>query len=74
MINSCNIYITAIFDFISTLFLSTVIFISSIVIYYRNTYINNDKNKNRFIYIVIIFVISIIILIISPNIISLILG
>ncbi|MFP3025328.1 MAG: proton-conducting transporter membrane subunit [Wolbachia sp.] len=72
--NSCNIYITIIIDFISTIFLSTVIFISSIVIFYSGNYISNDKSLNRFIYIVIIFVISIIILIIRPNIIRLILG
>nr|AIW06151.1 NADH dehydrogenase subunit 5 [Gaeana maculata] len=74
MINSCNIYMTAIFDFMSTLFLSTVMFISSIVIYYSNTYMSNDKNKNRFIYIVMMFVMSMMMLIISPNMISLILG
>nr|AWV83400.1 NADH dehydrogenase subunit 5 [Yezoterpnosia vacua] len=73
-INSCNIYMTIIFDFMSTLFLSTVMFISSIVIFYSGTYMNNDKNMNRFIYIVMMFVMSMILLIISPNMISLILG
>ncbi len=73
-INSCNIYITLIFDFISTLFLSTVIFISSIVILYRGVYIISDKNINRFIYIIIIFVLSIILLIIRPNIVSILIG
>ena len=43
-VNSCNIYITLIFDFMSTLFLSTVMFISSMVILYRGTYIISDKN------------------------------
>nr|AWV83374.1 NADH dehydrogenase subunit 5 [Tanna japonensis] len=73
-INSCNVYMTIIFDFMSTLFLSTVMFISSIVILYSGTYMNSDKNMNRFIYIVIMFVLSMIMLIISPNMISLILG
>lgn len=73
-INSCNILITLIFDFISTMFLSTVIFISSTVILYRGEYISIDKAINRFIYIVVIFVISIMILIIRPNIIRIIIG
>nr|AFY16865.1 NADH dehydrogenase subunit 5 [Oncotympana maculaticollis] len=73
-INSCNIYMTIIFDFMSTLFLSTVMFISSIVIFYSGTYMQNDKNINRFIYIVMMFVMSMMMLIISPNMISLILG
>lgn len=73
-INSCNIYITLIFDFISMVFLSTVSFISSIVVLYRGLYIKNDKFINRFIYIVILFFLSIIILIISPNIIRIIIG
>lgn len=73
-INSCNIYITVIFDFISTIFLSTVIFISSVVILYREIYIKNDKFINRFTYIVLGFVISIILLIIRPNIIRIIIG
>lgn len=73
-LNSCNISITLIFDFISTIFLSVVTFISSIVILYRGEYILNDKTINRFIYIVIIFVVSIIILIIRPNIIRIIVG
>nr|AWV83257.1 NADH dehydrogenase subunit 5 [Hyalessa maculaticollis] len=73
-INSCNIYMTIIFDFMSTLFLSTVMFISSIVILYSGTYMQNDKNINRFIYIVMMFVMSMMMLIISPNMISLILG
>nr|AWV83231.1 NADH dehydrogenase subunit 5 [Graptopsaltria bimaculata] len=73
-INSCNVYMTIIFDFMSTLFLSTVMFISSIVIFYSGLYMKNDKNMNRFIYIVMLFVLSMIMLIISPNMISLILG
>nr|AWV83387.1 NADH dehydrogenase subunit 5 [Yezoterpnosia nigricosta] len=73
-INSCNIYMTIIFDFMSTLFLSTVMFISSIVILYSGSYMSDDKNMNRFIYIVMMFVMSMILLIISPNMISLILG
>nr|AWV83244.1 NADH dehydrogenase subunit 5 [Graptopsaltria nigrofuscata]AWV84466.1 NADH dehydrogenase subunit 5 [Graptopsaltria nigrofuscata] len=73
-INSCNVYMTIIFDFMSTMFLSTVMFISSIVVFYSGVYMKSDKNMNRFIYIVMLFVLSMIMLIISPNMISLILG
>nr|WMV00237.1 NADH dehydrogenase subunit 5 [Kikihia sp. 'westlandica north'] len=73
-INSCNIYMTMIFDFMSTMFLSTVMFISSVVVLYSGMYMNNDKFINRFIYIVLGFVMSMVLLIISPNMISIIIG
>ncbi|VEN40359.1 unnamed protein product, partial [Callosobruchus maculatus] len=61
-------------DWISLLFIRFVLFISSIVIYYRAEYIAEEKNLIRFILLVILFVLSIILLIISPNIISILLG
>nr|AUJ22058.1 NADH dehydrogenase subunit 5 [Chonosia crassipennis] len=73
-INSCNIYMTLIFDFMSTMFLSTVMFISSAVIMYSGDYMVSDKTINRFILIVFMFVVSMMILIISPNMISIIVG
>nr|AWV83465.1 NADH dehydrogenase subunit 5 [Kikihia ochrina] len=73
-INSCNIYMTMIFDFMSAMFLSTVMFISSVVVLYSGMYMNNDKFINRFIYIVLGFVMSMILLIISPNMMSIIIG
>nr|AWV83894.1 NADH dehydrogenase subunit 5 [Tettigades distanti] len=73
-INSCNMMMTLIFDFMSTMFLSTVMFISSTVILYSGEYMSGDKTINRFIYIVMMFVISMMMLIISPNMISIIIG
>lgn len=73
-LNSSNIIITILFDWISLLFIRFVLFISSIVIYYREEYIEGDLNLNRFILLVVIFVLSIILLIISPNLISILLG
>nr|AWV84349.1 NADH dehydrogenase subunit 5 [Chonosia crassipennis] len=73
-INSCNIYMTLIFDFMSTMFLSTVMFISSAVIMYSGDYMVSDKTINRFILIVFMFVVSMMVLIISPNMISIIVG
>nr|AWV84284.1 NADH dehydrogenase subunit 5 [Alarcta quadrimacula] len=73
-INSCNMFMTIIFDFMSIMFLSTVTFISSVVILYSGEYMFQDKTINRFIYIVFMFVISMMMLIISPNMISIIIG
>nr|AWV84037.1 NADH dehydrogenase subunit 5 [Tettigades lacertosa] len=73
-INSCNMLMTLIFDFMSTMFLSTVMFISSMVILYSGEYMSSDKTINRFIYIVMMFVISMMMLIISPNMVSIIIG
>jgi len=73
-INSSSIVITFLFDWIRLMFISFVLFISSLVIFYRKEYISEDKRINRFILLVVIFVFSIIILIISPNLISILLG
>nr|ADA62258.1 NADH dehydrogenase subunit 5 [Mengenilla australiensis] len=61
-------------DWISLLFMSYVLFISSWVMYYSNGYMSNDKFKNRFLLMLMLFVLSMIMLIISPNIISLLFG
>lgn len=73
-LNSISIIISILLDWISLLFIRFVLFISSIVIYYRDEYIHGDENLNRFIILVLIFVLSIIFLIISPNLISILLG
>lgn len=73
-INSVSIVITILLDWISLLFIRFVLFISSIVIYYREGYISGDININRFIMLVFIFVLSIILLIIRPNLVRILLG
>lgn len=73
-LNRTNIVITILFDWISLLFISFVLIIASLVIFYRKEYIFRDININRFILLVLIFVFSIIILIIRPNLISILLG
>lgn len=73
-LNSISIVITFLFDWISLLFMRFVLFISSLVIFYRMEYIRGDKTINRFILLVLIFVISIILLIISPNLVRILLG
>nr|ASS30670.1 NADH dehydrogenase subunit 5 [Gastroptychus rogeri] len=72
--NSTNILVTYIFDWMSLMFLSFVLFISSMVLYYSGEYMKSDYNVNRFIYLVLAFVLSMAVLIISPNLISILLG
>lgn len=74
LFNSCKIIFNFIFDWIRFLFISFVLFISSVVIFYSWDYIYEDKNKIRFIYLVVLFIFSIIFLIISPNLIFILLG
>nr|AND96094.1 NADH deshydrogenase subunit 5 [Onthophagus falculatus] len=72
--NSCQILMTLLFDWMSLLFMSFVLFISSMVIYYSHEYMSGDLNMNRFILLVCMFVLSMMLLIISPNLISILLG
>nr|UKE80231.1 NADH dehydrogenase subunit 5 [Zonitis tarasca borealis] len=73
-INSSSIYMTILVDWMSMLFMSFVLFISSMVIYYSEEYMHGDLNINRFIMLVAMFVLSMMFLIISPNLISILLG
>nr|APX39569.1 NADH dehydrogenase subunit 5 [Plagiodera versicolora] len=72
--NSVNIVMILLFDMMSLLFMSFVFFISSMVILYSEEYMAGDLNLNRFIMLVVMFVISMMFLIISPNLISILLG
>ena len=69
-----KIIIIFIFDYISLFFLRVVSLISGRVIIYSTSYISSEMFFRRFIIIVLLFVISIYLLILSPNIISLLLG
>nr|ARH54384.1 NADH dehydrogenase subunit 5 [Gastrallus laevigatus] len=73
-LNTSNISGTFIFDWMSLLFMSFVMFISSMVIFYSEEYMLGDMNINRFILLVVMFVVSMMFLIISPNMISILLG
>ena len=72
--NSLRIVFSLLFDWMSLLFISFVLFISAMVINYREEYMSGDKFINRFIILVVMFVFSIMFLIISPNLISILLG
>nr|WCB98535.1 NADH dehydrogenase subunit 5 [Bactrocera umbrosa] len=73
-LNSASIVMTFLFDWMSLLFMSFVLLISSLVIYYSKEYMGEDVNINRFIMLVLMFVLSMMLLIISPNLISILLG
>nr|YP_009532917.1 NADH dehydrogenase subunit 5 [Mantispa japonica]AYG51252.1 NADH dehydrogenase subunit 5 [Mantispa japonica] len=72
--NSSSVVMTVLIDWMSLLFMSFVLFISSMVIYYSDEYMYGDIYLNRFIILVLMFVLSMMFLIISPNLISILLG
>nr|UJG45131.1 NADH dehydrogenase subunit 5 [Sepsis punctum] len=73
-LNSMSIVMTFLFDWMSLMFMSFVLMIASVVIYYSHEYMLGDMNINRFILLVLMFVTSMMLLIISPNLISILLG
>nr|ALO76615.1 NADH deshydrogenase subunit 5 [Hexagonia terminalis] len=73
-LNSSSIVMSVLFDWMSLMFMSFVLFISSMVIFYSEQYMEGDLNINRFIILVLLFVLSMMLLIISPNLISILLG
>nr|AML26521.1 NADH dehydrogenase subunit 5 [Staphylinidae sp. BMNH 1274674] len=73
-INSNSIMMVFLIDWMSLLFMSFVLYISSMVIYYSMSYMESDQNLNRFIILIVLFVLSMMLLIISPNLISILLG
>nr|QSZ78296.1 NADH dehydrogenase subunit 5 [Leptocimbex yanniae] len=73
-INSCSIVMTILLDWKTFFFMSTVLFISSFIMFYSKNYMFNELMFNRFILLMMMFVFSMILLIISPNLISILLG
>nr|QLY89658.1 NADH dehydrogenase subunit 5 [Hydraena riparia] len=73
-LNSSSIMMTILLDWMCLIFMSFVLFISSVVIFYSEEYMHGDLNINRFILLVVMFVMSMMLLIISPNLISILLG
>nr|AMW67769.1 NADH dehydrogenase subunit 5 [Semidalis aleyrodiformis] len=73
-INSFNLVMILLLDWMSLLFMSLVLYISSMVIFYSKGYMEEDKDIIRFILLVVMFVLSMMFLIISPNLVSILLG
>nr|WCH54218.1 NADH dehydrogenase subunit 5 [Osphya sp. n.] len=74
MFKSTLIVMTLLFDWMSLMFMSFVLFISSMVVYYSEEYMAGEVFLGRFILLVVMFVLSMMLLIISPNLISILLG
>nr|YP_009544245.1 NADH dehydrogenase subunit 5 [Roisinitermes ebogoensis]AYO45653.1 NADH dehydrogenase subunit 5 [Roisinitermes ebogoensis]URX52858.1 NADH dehydrogenase subunit 5 [Roisinitermes ebogoensis] len=73
-LNSSSVVMTLLFDWMSLSFMGFVLLISSLVILYSDDYMHGDYNINRFVLLVLMFVLSMMFLIISPNMISILLG
>ena len=67
--NFINLKFIILIDWISILFISFIILISSIIILYRVTYIRIEKYINRFNYLLLLFILSTVLIVISPNVI-----
>jgi len=61
-------------DWVRCLFVSFVLFISSIVLFYSEGYIEGDRGKNKFLFLVLLFVFSIVLIILGANIVIILLG
>nr|YP_009227465.1 NADH dehydrogenase subunit 5 [Peripolus nepalensis]ADZ56320.1 NADH dehydrogenase subunit 5 [Peripolus nepalensis] len=57
-LNGSMVVMTLILDWMSLIFMSFVMYISSLVIYYSEDYMFGEKNINRFIIIVLMFILS----------------
>nr|QZK21955.1 NADH dehydrogenase subunit 5 [Amitermes sp. QLD_096] len=73
-LNGSSVIMTFLFDWMSLLFMGFVFIISSLVILYSDDYMFGDLNIVRFIMLVLMFVVSMMFLIVSPNVISILLG
>nr|AYR05292.1 NADH dehydrogenase subunit 5 [Coleoptera sp. ACP-2013] len=73
-LNSWEMEMSIYFDWMTFLFMSFVCLISSMVLFYSQGYMSGEKNKMRFCYLVVLFVFSMMFMIISPNLISILLG
>nr|YP_009441949.1 NADH dehydrogenase subunit 5 [Pityogenes bidentatus]AOY40170.1 NADH dehydrogenase subunit 5 [Pityogenes bidentatus] len=61
-------------DWMSLLFMSFVLFISSMILNYSGEYMHGDNNLKRFIFLMIMFVFSMMMLILNMNLISILFG
>nr|YP_010586310.1 NADH dehydrogenase subunit 5 [Lepidostoma fui]UZZ44085.1 NADH dehydrogenase subunit 5 [Lepidostoma fui] len=73
-LNSSELVMVFLVDWMSMIFISIVLMISSVVVLYSSSYMSEDMNKNRFLLLVIFFILSMSLMIISPNMISILLG
>nr|YP_009344630.1 NADH dehydrogenase subunit 5 [Entylia carinata]APU51895.1 NADH dehydrogenase subunit 5 [Entylia carinata] len=74
-LNSFSFFYVVILDWKSLFFISIVMFISSMVILYSMQYMGvSSYSSVRFLYILLLFILSMVLMIISPNLLSILLG
>nr|ALO77184.1 NADH deshydrogenase subunit 5 [Carpelimus sp. CAR01] len=73
-LNFNSIEMVVLLDWMSLLFMSFVLLISSMVMFYSLEYMEGDLNINRFIILIFMFVMSMMMMILSPNLLSILLG
>nr|YP_010596103.1 NADH dehydrogenase subunit 5 [Ectomocoris horridus]WAJ48435.1 NADH dehydrogenase subunit 5 [Ectomocoris horridus] len=73
-INSTCMTMTLLFDWMSLVFVGCVFLISSMVVYYSESYMYSDSDSVRFYFLVFMFVMSMMMMIMSPNLISILIG
>nr|ALO76565.1 NADH deshydrogenase subunit 5 [Urodontus sp. URO01] len=61
-------------DWMSFMFMSFVCLITSVVLFYSDEYMSGEIFKDRFVHLIIMFVMSMMFLILSPNLLSILLG
>nr|YP_010180056.1 NADH dehydrogenase subunit 5 [Anisopteromalus calandrae]QUX32902.1 NADH dehydrogenase subunit 5 [Anisopteromalus calandrae] len=72
--NSINLNMYMYIDWVLLLFLFMVLFISSMIMLYCSEYMNHDNYYVRFYYLVLLFILSMILMVLSPNMISILIG
>nr|YP_009648555.1 NADH dehydrogenase subunit 5 [Tetraphleps aterrimus]QCE31842.1 NADH dehydrogenase subunit 5 [Tetraphleps aterrimus] len=73
-VNSFSFSMIIYLDSVSLIFMSCVFLISSMVVFYSHLYMYSDKYSIRFLFLVLMFILSMMFMIISPNLISILLG
>nr|YP_010872843.1 NADH dehydrogenase subunit 5 [Pheidole fervens]WGV34031.1 NADH dehydrogenase subunit 5 [Pheidole fervens] len=73
-LNSMNIEFMILMDWVSLLFISFIMMISSMIMFYSYFYMMGNIFIKRFIFLIIMFVLSMVLMIISPNIVSIMFG
>nr|UYR45757.1 NADH dehydrogenase subunit 5 [Merostenus sp.] len=72
--NSVSVNYLIYVDWMTMMFIFVVMLISSMIMYYSGDYMSHDNYKIRFFYLMILFITSMLLMVISPNMISLLLG
>nr|YP_010480542.1 NADH dehydrogenase subunit 5 [Nasonia giraulti]UVN15267.1 NADH dehydrogenase subunit 5 [Nasonia giraulti] len=74
ILNSVNINLFIYMDWIMLMFIFMVLLISSMIMLYCCEYMGHDNNNIRFFYLVFFFILSMLLMVVSPNMISILIG